>query len=325
VALERREEKAGRVTGGLTPDVWLTGNGRIDPSAVLGSLSPSAARALSDAADAVVARAMLDGWSNAPLPLLERRLRALLAQSMSAIHPDPARQITLLGDGTRVAMRRLLEMTRGNEALWAYAADDDPAMRAALDILAPSRLPAMAGDSLPADAPVTASAGDSASVERLVAWTSRRYRASLHDLDSAVLSASVRDAHVPRVDGRLRSGVPDTIVAVHFGAWPVQPAYAPGRSVRLADPSGVTTPLDANVVARVAFRSPRVALADSTRVSGWRYGWAYLVVLPDSTSKAHTSSFASWLVVPPPADTPVVEPSRRRSNAGRPVGRDSQP
>ncbi len=316
-SLERRADVAGRVTGGLTPDVRLTEKGRLDPSAVPPTLSPLTSRALSDAVDAAVMRAMLDDWGNAPVPLLERRLRALLAQSVAAIDPDPARQMSLLGDGTRVAMRRLLEMTRGDEALWQYAANDDVAIRTALDILVPHRLPAMARDTAVRDSVITFAAGDSIAVQQLVAYTSQRFRSALYDLDSTALSSVVRRGAAPRIDARLsrRASVQDTVVALHFATAPLRPAYPASATVNLADPSGVTTPLAAQVVARVAFRAPGTAWADSTRTSGWRYGWAYLVVLPKVTAQAHNAAFAGWQVVASP--TPVAElgaDPKRRTN-----------
>lgn len=317
-SLERRTDVAGRVTGGLTPDVRVTDKGRLDPSVVPPSLSPVSARALSDAVDAAVMRAMVDDWGNVPVPLLERRLRALLAQSVAAIDPDSAKQISLLGDGTRVAMRRLLEMTRGDEALWQYAANDDAAMRTALDILAPHRLPTMARDTMSSDSLLTAASGDSSAVQRLVAYTSHRFRAVRYDIDSAQLSTVARSGAAPRIDARVsrRASAQDTVVALHFATSPLWPAYAALSTVHLADPSGVATPLPAQVVARVAFRAPRVARADSTRTTGWRYGWAYLVVLPELTSKAHSAAFAGWQVVAAPA--PVADlaavPKRARVN-----------
>jgi carboxyl-terminal processing protease len=298
VAVTRREERGGRVTGGLAPDVYVTPAARIDVSAVPGMLSPAHARALSDAVDAVVARAMLDGWSGAPLPLLERRIRSLLGQSVAALDPEPTRQIALLGDGTRVGVRRLLEMTRGDEALWPYAAYDDPVFRAALDVIVPGLSTAAPVDSLlvrrlEADT-VTASVahGDSAALMRLAEWTASRYRGR-QVLDS--FPAGEPSSRPPaRLEGRFRA---DTLVAVHFAVGPFQPAHLAGASVQLADPSGVTTPLDGRVLARLPFRAPVVAGAEPSRRGDWRHGWAYLVALRPATAAAHRGGFAGWRIV----------------------------
>ncbi len=316
VALERREEKAGRVTGGLTPDILLSSAGRLDPSSVPASLSPTMARALSDAVDAAIHRATLDGWSGAPLPLLERQLRAHLAQAIAVIEAEPARQIALVGDGTRVAVRRLLEMSRGDEALWSYTANDDPSLRAALDVLAPNRLLVLSrSDSVDVSTSLSAMSGDSALVARLQTWTNRRFAASRADLDSVTLQAATRAGVSPRIEGRLRTGARDTVIAVQFGASPITPAFASGARVQLADPSGATTPLEAEIVARIAFRAPLTPGSDSLKTDGWRYGWSYLVALPTATAAAHTAAFGGWMIVPVPStsEDATTTPPRRRA------------
>jgi hypothetical protein len=306
VGVTRREERSGRVQGGLAPDVHVTPAARLDVSAVPSVLSPVHARALSDAVDAVVARAMLDGWSGAPLPLLERRIRSLLGQSVAALDSEPTRQIALLGDGTRVGVRRLLEMTRGDEALWPYAAYDDPVFRAALDVIAPGLSTAALVDTVfaPRSAADTA-AGDSAALARLADWTARRY-AGREVIEP--LSPDEATTRPPaRLEGRLRT---DTLVAVHFASGPFQPAHGAGRLVQLTDPSGVTTPLEGKVVARLPFRAPVVPGPDAGRVSDWRHGWAYLVALPAQTAAAHRGGFAGWRMVNAAASAPSLARGR---------------
>ncbi len=323
--LTRREEKSGRVTGGLTPDLLITPAGRIDPSAVPGTLSPTRARALSDAVDGAVARAVLDGWSGAPLPLLERRLRGLLVQAAPGIDADPLHQITMVGDGTRVAVRRLLEMTRGDEALWPYAADDDPVLRAGLDVLAPDRSPATESDSVAVDTTAfpAALAGDSVLVTRLQTWITRRFRAA-HAVpyDESPAGPAAIAGSAARIDGRLRAAARDTVVAVHFSGSPFRPAHAAGRTVLLADPSGVATPLEAEVIARLPFRAPLTPASDSNRSTGWRHGWAYLVVFPERTGPAHTGSFMGWRIVTMP-EVPLADGRPRTGTATRGASQES--
>lgn len=307
--LVRREEIGGRVIGGLTPDVFVASASRIDPSAVPASLSPVAARTLSDAVDAVVSRAMLDGSSLAPLPLLERRLRDSLSGALSALDIAPERRVALLGDGTRVAMRRLLEMTRGDEALWSYAATDDPGLRAALEVAAPghSILALMQPAPLLTDS-LSAAQGDSLSIVRLAAWTQQRYVASETVTSALADGATAQLRPAARIGGALHRSSTDTVVALHFGPVPFQPSHALGQRVQLADPSGAVTAFDAKVLARIAFRAPTSPGAEPERDHAWRHGWAYLVQLPPKTAAAHTAGFAGWRIVAAPALS--AKPSR---------------
>ncbi len=299
--LVRREEIGGRVTGGLTPDVLIATASRIDPSAVPASLSPLAARTLSETVDAIVSRAMLDGSSLAPLPVLERRLRDSLSSALARLDMTPDRRLSLLGDGTRVAMRRLLEMTRGDEALWSYAASDDPGLRAALDVAAPGHGFAAVLEPAPLDVESGGGAqGDSASLAQLEAWTRARFVASEMRRDTMLAHATALLRPAARIGGSLRRSSSDPVVALHFGPEPFQPSHALGHRVLLADPSGAATSFDATVVARLAFRAPTTPGADPTRRDGWRHGWAYLVQMPPKTAAAHTAGFIGWRIVAAP-------------------------
>jgi carboxyl-terminal processing protease len=298
-AVTRREELNGRVTGGLTPDVRVPGTGRLDPSAVPGALSPVLARALSDAVDEVVARAMRDGWAGAPIVLLERRVRDLLMETLTSASPDPVRRAALLGDGVRVAVRRLLEMTRGDEALWAYAAADDAGLRAALDVVAPTWASTRPVDSTgrrPTTTVGLGADGDSLARERLDRWAARRFGGQrLAASDTAgVPPAGRQRIAAPRLEGRLVNSVTDTLVAVHFADAGAPPAFDAGRTVWLADPSGGTTALAVKVVARHGFVAPRVPRADPAQPADWRHGWAYLVVAPQPVADGHPAGFAGW-------------------------------
>jgi carboxyl-terminal processing protease len=322
VPIERREEKNGRVFGGLTPDVLITPASRLDPSAVPASLSPVQARALSDAVDDVVGRAVRDGWSGAPLPLLEGRLRALLGESVAGMDPTPGRRVMLLGDGTRVGVRRLLEMTRGDAALWPYAATDDAGLRSALDVLAPGLSTATLVDSAtPRPAARDSVLGDSLALSRLSLWTERRFVG--RRLDGVAMGTQASTSRPPaRIDGRLRTGVRDTLVALHFASGPFEPSHEAGRGVLLADASGVTTPLAATVVARLPFRAPVAPSPNPFRQGEWRQGWAYLVVLPPETAAAHPGAFAGWRIVSAPA-RPSGKTVRSAARPAAPTGSDS--
>jgi len=311
--LVRREETGGRVTGGLTPDVLVSTATRIDPSAVPVSLSPVTARTLSETVDAIVSRAMLDGSSLAPVPLLELQMRDALSRALALLDISPDRRLSLVGDGTRVAMRRLLEMTRGDEALWSYAASDDPGLRAALDVVAPG-LGSTAGLEL---APLlamsgTGAQGDSLALAQLETWTQTRFVASERIPAELPDDASARLRPSALIGGALLRSSPDTVVALQFGAEPFQPSHALGHRVNLADPTGSATPLGATVVARLAFRAPTTPGPYRTPPHVWRHGWAYLVALPPKTAAAHSASFAGWRIVAAPV---VVSKSPRSARA----------
>jgi carboxyl-terminal processing protease len=313
VPIERREEKNGRVFGGLTPDVLITPASRLDPSAVPASLSPVQARTLSDAVDAVVVRAMRDGWSGAPSPLLERRVRAMLDEALPTADLEPARRTALLGDGTRVGVRRLLEMTRGDAALWPYAAYDDPGFRAALDVVAPGLSTAALVDSArPRVAMRDAELGDTVALARLSLWTERRFVGRRLDGVARLTASTSRPP--ARIDGRLRSGVRDTIVALHFAAGPFESAHDAGEAVVLADASGAATTLGATVVARLPFRAPVAPSPHTFRQADWRHGWAYLVVLSPEAALAHPGGFVGWRIVAAPP-----KPARSARVAARPA------
>jgi carboxyl-terminal processing protease len=302
--VERRTEVNGRVAGGLTPDVRLPAPARLDPSAVPLALSPAEARRVSEAADAVLTRALRDGWAGAPAPLLERRARAHVDSLLPRDAWSEAQRRALLGDAVRVAVRRLLEVTRTDEALWQYAAFDDVALRTALSMVAPP----IDRDTIRGVATRVAEErmmGDSLGLRRLDRWTLRRF--PLRRLDSvALVSPPARGVAISSpivLEGRL-AAAPDTLVALHWGASDAVPLVV-GRTAWLSEPAGATTPLAVQVVARTPFRTPRVVNADSARLDDWQIGWVYLVVAPPKVAAAHPAGFAGWRL--------VAEPARRSS------------
>ena len=140
-------------------------------------------------------------------------------------------------------------------------------------------------------------------------WTERRYR-ERQVSDATQTDSAARTRPPARIDGRLRAAVRDTVVAVPFAGSPFHPAYPTGGLVHLADPSGVTTPIAATVVARLPFSAPSVPAADPARATDWRHGWAYLVVHSSRAGEAHPGGYDGWRVV-----------SARAASATRPVRR----
>jgi carboxyl-terminal processing protease len=324
----RRQEVEGRVTGGLTPDVAIAPAARPDPAAVPSTLSPSDARRVSEAADVVVARARRDGWAGAPVVLLERRARAQLDSLLPAEAWPPVRRRVLLGDGVRVTVRRLLELTRGDEALWQYAAADDPVLRAAEALQAPVASSRGVGGRGGADAPGSAvglppsAPGDARAVARLAEWTAARFARrrldggpAIERADATARGDAMRAAgRALVIEGRL-GRAPDTLVALAFDV--VDRLGLPvNRPVRLAEPAGAEAGLTARVVAQLPFRLPRVVDADPARASDWLEASAVLLVVPARTAAAHPGGFAGWGVA---ADGPVAP----RVSAARPVSERS--
>lgn len=326
--VERRQEIDGRVSGGLTPDVALASAVRPDPAAVPAALSPVDARRISDAADAILTRALRDGWAGAPVPLLERRARAQLDSLLPASAWPDARRRALLGDGVRVVVRRLLEVSRDDEALWQYALTDDAALRAAQALLSPApvRLEGRSeGGAVEAEGPEPTAAraadGDSVAVRRLTAWTGRRFARRRLDgtgfpLDEAAGRAATPTGEPPLtavIEGRLGSSA-DTLVALQYVAAGGSPLAA-SRPAWVVEPTGTRTTLPLQVVARLPFRTPRVVDADPARAGDWQHGWAYLLVAGPRVGEAHPGGFAGWRLVGEAPATVAGAPSPRARTA----------
>ncbi|MCO4099448.1 MAG: PDZ domain-containing protein [Gemmatimonas sp.] len=137
VSLERRAGKGAAAHGGLLPDVLLDEASRRDPYSVPDGWSAPAGRAVALMADSLAMHALREGWVVRPLPLLEGRLRTLLAQRTPATERDPLRRAEWVTTATRLAMVRMLEVERERDALLRYAVREDAALRAGLDVVAP--------------------------------------------------------------------------------------------------------------------------------------------------------------------------------------------
>lgn len=337
--VEPRDELRGVATGGLAPDVYLPPATPLDMAAVSATLSPVHARTLSDLVDHSIASIertidttidttidpLIDTTLSADvaappsrplaeqsIPELEVALRAALTRGVQSIRGTSQQRSALVGDGTRVAVRRVLEASARDTTLWRYAANDDAALLAALDVLAPGlSSPVLEGVTVPVAAPSRPSRSEARELARIVEqatangeplraleeWTGVRF-ASREQLrwDSTTTAAGTTRPG-PRIQGTVRAGHRDTLVAVHFAAGAFAPTYTVGDQVALADPSGSHTGLTAVVVDRFPFRAPtvpRLPGASYARNREWRVGWAYLVVLPQRVASAHTHGFGGW-------------------------------
>jgi carboxyl-terminal processing protease len=137
VSLERRQGVGAAAHGGLTPDVLLDDASRFDAFALPREWPLARTVALSAMADSLATGALQDGWSVAPVAMLEARLR-----QRAAIIPAQAALADLLRDErvglmTRLATVRVLELQGEQAAMLRYSARSDAAIRAGLDLLAP--------------------------------------------------------------------------------------------------------------------------------------------------------------------------------------------
>ncbi len=140
-------------------------------------------------------------------------------------------------------------------------------------------------------------------------WLASRYRELQLLPDTSKSTRSIAaDAPLPHVEsvvdvatgaaGSPESRRRDTLYAVHFGTRRDMPALRVGTRVRLTAPSGAITSTTADVVARRPFRAPRrpgtAAVAPN---DAWRYGWAYLALVPRGARSTSSVMYRGWLLL----------------------------
>ena len=136
-------------------------------------------------------------------------------------------------------------------------------------------------------------------------WIVERFRnAGLLPDSTADNAAGNRGASLARIESARAGSTTDTLFALHFAPNPTGGAFSTGQAVRLAGPTGTIAPLVGTVLARRAFRAPRVPGANGNIAGGnaandalWRYGWAYLVSLPTSGRGTPPATFRGWLLL----------------------------
>lgn len=132
----------------------------------------------------------------------------------------------------------------------------------------------------------------------LDAWVVTRYRGAQLFPDAEFTATSLANSGPrPRIEA-IRAGARfDTLVAVHFSAMWASPALGKTAKVYLTGPTGTVSPLTARIIERRAFRAPRTPGPSTLRPdSNWRYGWAYLAVVPHDARRP-TSRFRGWLLI----------------------------
>ncbi len=136
-ALVRRQVKGDSVTGGLSPDVLVDDATRPDPFAMPKEWSRTQAVEVSRAADSASFVALREGWSIAPISVLESRLGAKIAElSPKSMRTELARS-RWVGAGIGLAIVRLFEAGGSTDAMLRYSVRDDAALRAGLEVLSP--------------------------------------------------------------------------------------------------------------------------------------------------------------------------------------------
>jgi hypothetical protein len=141
-------------------------------------------------------------------------------------------------------------------------------------------------------------------------WIVLRFRGSqlLEDSSGSRLSLAT-DAPLPRVESILGARG-DTVIALHFAPRPASAALQVPGTARMAVPTGAITPTSGRVVARRPFRAPRTPAPDDGTRSDWRYGWAYLVVLPADREPMPPTAMRGWLLLDVPGPRPVRRPTQ---------------
>lgn len=137
-----------------------------------------------------------------------------------------------------------------------------------------------------------------AALTSLDTWLVTRLRAAQLLPDSSPTARSiVTDAVLPRIES-VRDGQQfDTLYALHHAERRGLPSLATGVAVRIVGPTGTVTPIVGSVLARRPFRATRAPKANSNVENDWRYGWAYLIVLPKTGRTASASVFRGWMVL----------------------------
>jgi hypothetical protein len=131
----------------------------------------------------------------------------------------------------------------------------------------------------------------------LDAWVVTRYRGAQLFPDAEFTATSLATSGPrPRIETTRAGRTLDTLLAVHFSARWAAPALGTAAKVQLTGPTGTVTTLTARIVERRAFRAPRTPGASTLRPdSNWRYGWAYLAVVPHN-ARQPASRYQGWLL-----------------------------
>ena len=296
--LERRHGDGINAVGGLMPDIFVPDAARREPLTAPPGLSDFASARMLRIADSAAARSLKEGWSNSATALLEARLHDVVDAYLAPSPGNPTGRAVLVGEATRLATVRVLEVTGNTDEVLRYSVNADHALRAAMEIIAPG------AQALQVAAPVSLAVRAkiaSPTLASLDEWIVQRYQTAQLLPDSGTrLMALLRQVAAPRVESARVAGRGDTVVALQFGAEYWNAPLGTTTMVQLADPAGAISTVGGRITARRAFRTPRVAGARDSVKGEWRVGWAYLVAIPSRSAYASPAGFNGWSVVQTP-------------------------
>lgn len=293
--LERRRGDGINAVGGLMPDIFVPDAARREPLLPPPGVSELSAARMLRVADTAAARALNEKWPTNVLADLESRLHDAVNTYLAPSPGSPTGRAVLVGEATRLATVRVLEVTGNFDGVLRYSVASDHALRSALELITPG------AQDLPLSVPQSVVANTNAATPQLSAldlWIVQRYKTAQLLPDSALRPVSVQKQHTaPRVESARTNTRRDTLVALQFGTGYWRAALGTTTPVQLADPAGVVSTVTGRITARRAFRTPRVAAARDTVKDDWRIGWAYLVAIPPRSANASPSGFNGWAVV----------------------------
>ena len=142
--------------------------------------------------------------------------------------------------------------------------------------------------------------------DALDAWIVTHYAGAQLFPDAEFTATSLADSGPrPRVEATMTGARSDTVIAVHFSAMWASPALGKTARVQLTGAAGVVSPLTVRIVSRRAFRAPRTPGPSTLRPdSNWRYGWAYLAVVPHDPRRSVTR-LRGWLLLESSSSVPT--------------------
>lgn len=151
---------------------------------------------------------------------------------------------------------------------------------------------------------LSAALAPDAHTSSLDSWIVGRYRGAQLLPDSTAEAPSLAaNGPRPRIEAVRQGRRADTLLAVHFRAERDAPLLAVGARTTLSGPTGAITPIAAQVLARRLFRAPRAPGSLSMPDSNWRFGWAYLVVVPHVTGRP-SGRYRGWTLLEASEPTP---------------------
>lgn len=140
-SLERRHGTGIDAVGGIMPDVFVPNAARPEAMGTLPGLSELASARMLRLADTAAAVALREAWRTTSLPDIESRLRARVDSLVGPMTGNPTGRAILIGEATRLATVRVLEVSGKQDVVVRYQATADHALRAALDVLMPGAHP----------------------------------------------------------------------------------------------------------------------------------------------------------------------------------------